>query len=510
MRVKSSLLFATGLLCTAPLLIGAKNPAASPADMTERQLIEAADRSEDDLAAACRSLVYTDELERRRADPGSRGLAARRRGVCAWHSKRYADAVRELQVAESVFGPDDPAKLRGATDLMLMLSASELKDWPAMERHALHVAKRNDAGEFADLDFDLWRFFLFAMPPAERGRIAIAFARTPAFGELETRVRGLMAHQAVKPALAAGDQRLALKLATFEPDPTGLVRMLIDRSYTPIWPQLAAHVGPKLGKELTANLTKAESELAATPDDLQKLGTVVRAQLFLNRPAEAVAIADRASRATDAFTDPDEHFGWLIDAEVMALDMLGQTKDGGELYNQLVAAGPEDGRGWMVNFAINRADRLIRHGRWAEALPAAELAVTIAAEYGSLYAKEVAAVDRYCAAVKLDPKRTELAAWWAEIEAGRLANIGSAVQAAKCKGDDAAAKSFFRDGLSNADSRAQALMLMQTPDVSSYRDEGNMFAEPRLLFLADPALMALFNRYGRILPEALTPSAYRP
>lgn len=509
MRVKNSLLFATGLLCTAPLLIGAKNPAASAADMTDQQLIEAAESGGGDGAAVCRTLVYTDELELRRADAGSRGLASRRRGICAWHNERYADAVRELELAESLFGPGDPAKLRGAIDLMLLLSTSELKDWPAVERHALHVAKRNDAGEFADLDVDLWRFFMFAVPPAERGRIAIAFARTPAFDELETRVRSLMAHQAVKPALAAGDQRLALKLATSEPDPTGLVRMLIDRSYTQIWPQLAAHVGPKLGKELTANLAKAESELAAAPDDLQKLGAVVRAQLFLNRPAEAVAIADRASRATDAFTDPDEHFGWLIDAEVMALDMLGQTEDGDELYNQLVAAGPEDGRGWMVNFAINLADRLIRHGRWAEALPTAELAVTVAAEYGSPYAKEVAAVDRYCAAIKLDPQRAELAAWWDEIEAGRLANIGAAIQAAKCKGDDGVAKRFYRDGLTSPDSRDQALMLIQTQDVSSYRDEGNMFAEPRLLFLADPALMALFNRYGRILPEALTPSAYR-
>jgi hypothetical protein len=167
---------------------------------------------------------------------------------------------------------------------------------------------------------------------------------------------------------------------------------------------------------------------------------------------------------------------------------------------------PDKGeRGWVVNFAINRADRLVGQGRWKEALPAAEWAVKVAERHGSAYAREVAAVDRYCAAIKLDPARAELPAWLAQIAQNAKDNIGAAIQAAQCKGDTAAARKFIREGLLDLKTRPSTLRALQPAAFALYRDEANMFAEPRLLLEGDAALKALFRKHGRELPANLLP-----
>ena len=507
MRIACKLLLVATALISGPLLAQQKTTPVDLAALTNEQLNEKVRASGTDVQSVCRSVVYSDELARRRPVNAMVGFAAYRRGLCAWHSKRSTDALREFEFAEGLNGSKVSKETRAELEFMLVVSAVRTENWAALEEHALHMTGRDDPQEFAGFKDDLWQYVLFKAPLASRGKIALAFVRARSFGKLKETLQSLLADQAVKPALAESDAALAFALATREPSPYSMVSMLIDRDYAPLWPQLEAKAGPELGKELAANLTQAERDLAAAPGDLEKLTAVVQAQLWLNQPAAALALAQKIDHSPAAFATKGEHFGWLINVEVKALDLLGRSGEADGLFDQLAALDPEtENRDWLVNFVINRADRLVGQGRWALALPASQLAVAVAAKHGSAYAREDSAASRYCAGIKLDAQRAELVSWWSEVEAGRLANIGSAVQAAQCKGDDGAARRFLREGLENEDAREQVLRLLQTRAVDFYRDEGNMFIEPRLLLQSDPALMALFHKYGRELPKEFEPT----
>lgn len=345
-----------------------------------------------------------------------------------------------------------------------------------------------------------------ALAKAERAdAVGFAFARASAFSSLPADMQQLVAYRSAAPLIDMGERDLALKLIGILTEPSSYMRMLIDRQFAPVWPEMEARAGPHMANVLSANVARREAAMKADPGNRRALGDMVQALVYAHRYQEAVDLAGKVDISPQGLTGLQEGDGWALNAMVHALDSLGRRAEADAVFDKLASVPADPGRGWMVNFTINRAERLVGEMRWKEAMPAAELAVATAARHGSPYAKEVAAVDRLCAAHGLDPKR-DLHDWWTEIDRNWKDNIGAAVQGAICLGDRTTARRYFIDALNDPEKRREAILLLQVKEADMMRDTAFGLEDPRTIMEADPTLRELFNHYGRDLPAPLLPS----
>lgn len=388
---------------------------------------------------------------------------------------------------------------------MVLTAAALEKNTAAIERHMAHISQRNLPAEFSSAYVELWQFALRQLSQDAAGQVALGFVRAGNFAVLPEDLQRNFSSRAVRPALKAGDNKLAVELSTRFTNPYSMIGELIDRDYEAIWPELAEAAGPHMAKVLAAQVEESRQAADGAPGDREKLSDLVAALVMSGQFAEAIKAAAKVDHSPRAARSYVQHDAWAINYETGALDRLGRTKEADALFDRIATLAPGKERGWVVNFAINRADRLLGMSRWAEALPAAELAVKVATDHGSAYAKEDAAATRFCAAYKLDPARSELAVWWTQVEAGWKDNVGGAVVAAQCKGDLATARRFLRDGLEDPNQRNTVLRLLQPVGFDLYRDAPGVFDQPGKLIEDDPELAALFEKYGRKLPAELLP-----
>lgn len=478
------------------------------AKMSEEQLWAAVDKAAQDEQVYCTVAPFYAELARRNPVAGIDAGKAFFEGACALGNREYDRALERLSVAEGLFPVGADVEIRRTIDYMAMLAASGARDRSAFTEHVGHVATRDDPAEFAALNDEAWSWAFRFEPDEWTESAALVFARAASFDQLPEKTRWAVENKAIRPALQAGDIDLAVKLATTRPNPSNLVKLLIDRRYEAIWPQLESAAGSNLSMVLRRYLAEAVAQRAAAPRDPLKLYQLVLAKLWLGDFAGAVSDAAVIERTPKGLAKIVEDEAWTLDSAVNAYDGLGQPAEADAIFNGLADLNTE-GRDWVVNFAINRANRLVRHGRWEEALPTTERAVVVAAQFGSPYAKEAAAADRYCAAVKLDPTRPELDTWWEAIAANFKDNLASAIMGAQCKGDNETARRFLRERLGDERTRSAAIKILQPSEVVLFYDERNRIADPRMLLDDDPALRQLFLSHGRDLPEHLWPHATR-
>ena len=456
----------------------------------------------------CRRAAILGELAHRRAS--ARILATHKflDGVCGLMTGNPKTALADFNNAEELFPKDIDIALRQRTDLLAAISAIRANDGNSFAKHVGHIANRDDPDEFAALDGQVWPPLFRAAPKESAQNSALALASSTAFKKLPQETANSVRYWAILPALKAGETGLAARLATVEPDPFDLVEWLIDRSYSRIWRELEVAAGPQLGRALSDDLAAAVAAVNAAPDDRKALSHLIRARLWNGDATGAIAAGAAIDRSIEGLTKIGEDEGWALDSLVSAYDVLGQNGAGDAIYDGLAKQNVDERR-WLANFVINRADRLVGQGRWREALPAAELAVTVAARHGTAYAREVAAVDRYCAAIGTESARAELAQWWSAIAANWRDNVAAAVQAAQCKGDPASARDFIRHGLEGENTRSTVIKLLQPQAIDYFRDTRNLREEPRLLLDGDPALKMLFLKFGREMPATLLPRGGR-
>lgn len=509
--VRSVLAFAAALL-----LVGADSPepAAIPtagqlAAMSMEELGRRTDAMRDRETTPqfwCELAAYVGEASRRRPDKEINGVAAIAAGFCARGQEKYSDALGHWARAEKILGNDGQPDQRIEIEALLLHSAVMGRDKAAFAEHLAHVAKRGWPDEYRKANFELWRYGLQMIGPEAAGPIALTFARSGAFYSLPDDLRATIGWWAVKPAIAAGDVDLAGRMATLVPDPLSAKNMLIDRDFALIWPMLEAAAGPRFKSIREAAVTEARQRSEADPDNGERRSDLIIALANNGTPALGLAVAAKTDHMPDAELRWSESDGWVINAEVRALDSLGRRAEADRLMDRLGTLSPDDQRGWVVSFAINRSTRLVSQGRWAEALPAAELAIKVAADHGNPYSQQLAAYARFCAAANLNPRNPDLAGWWTAIEANWSEGVEVAVGAALCKGDRTAAERIIRLGLANPDTRAFVLSMLQPAGFSFDRPDPNGPPDPRILLDGNPNLRALFLKYGRDLPAKLMPN----
>lgn len=501
-----------GLAATALPLVPLATPAraATPAEkiaaMDDAALFDRFGKEVVKLGkpAVCEAVPYTDEMARRRPAQRLMAIAALLRSNCALFQDRYPDALREGEEAEGLGFGRDGDELRVLVDFLAMQAALRAGNGDAYAEHLGHVAARGNAAEFAGLQRPAIIVGLRTAAIGNQDRAVLALARSPAFPSLTPDMRGPVAAKALRPALAAGDTAVADMLVGELRFPKTALDMLVDRDYENGWPMLARRVGPHAQTILLQSVEAATADLAKAPEDHTVLSRLVDALVDAGRFDEAIAAAQRIDHTDKGLRKAGEYDGWIINAEVRALDALGRTAEADALFDRLTAL-PWRERGWMVNFVINRAERLVRHGAWDRAVLAAALATEVANAQGSPYARLSASAQRLCAMHHAQPDqdqrllREAIYAHWRD-------SVDAAVQAAQCLGDDAAGRQFLKDGLADAKMRSYVLALLQPEGVDIVSDSASTAPHARELMDADADLRAAYDRAGRDLLEDLRPA----
>lgn len=457
------------------------------------------------ISFACGIVPFAEELQKRHPANLLETYVAYYDGLCLMSSAKPAEALAKAERAEDIMPLDKGAQLGPGLDLLAFQAAMASNNMEAASKHAVHIAERDNPAEFARQDMRQYRFVMGRAKKEQADAVGFAFARASAFSSLPADMQQLVAYRSAAPLIDMGERDLALKLIGILTEPSSYMRMLIDRQFAPVWPEMEARAGPHMANVLSANVARREAAMKADPGNRRALGDMVQALVYAHRYQEAVDLAGKVDISPQGLTGLQEGDGWALNAMVHALDSLGRRAEADAVFDKLASVPADPGRGWMVNFTINRAERLVGEMRWKEAMPAAELAVATAARHGSPYAKEVAAVDRLCAAHGLDPKR-DLHDWWTEIDRNWKDNIGAAVQGAICLGDRTTARRYFIDALNDPEKRREAILLLQVKEADMMRDTAFGLEDPRTIMEADPTLRELFNHYGRDLPAPLLPS----
>lgn len=454
--------------------------------------------------SVCEAVPYTDEMARRRPAQRLMAIAALLRSNCALFQDRYPDALREGEEAEGLGFGRDGDELRVLVDFLAMQAALRAGNGDAYAEHLGHIAARGNAAEFAGLQRPAVFVALRTAAIGNQDRAVLALARSPAFPSLTPEMRGSVAATALRPALAAGDSAVAEMLVGQLRDAEPTLGMLVDRDYESGWPMLARRVGPHAQTMLLQGVETATADLSKAPEDRTLLSRLVDALVDAGRFDEAIAAAQRIDHTDKGLRKAGEYDGWIINAEVRALDALGRTAEADALFDRLTAL-PWRERGWMVNFVINNAGRLVRHGAWDRAMLAAALATEVANAQGSPYARLSASALRLCATHHAQPGQDQRLLREAVYAHWRDA-VTATVRAAQCLGDETAARQFLKDGLADPKMRTDVLTLLQPEDTAIVPDPARTLPRARELMDADADLRAAYDRAGRDLPEDLRPA----
>lgn len=479
------------------------------AAMSDEALVSKIKSIESDVTSRpdwCTMTAYSAEVARRQPVQQNLAIAAFAAGNCDFVNEQFANAIANLTRAEQLFGSETSLAKRAYMDSTILIAAARSNDNGAFATHIKHIADRDWPDEYARANPGLWLYGMQIAGEREAERIAFAFARSKSFGALPEEVRSLIAPRAVRPAIAAGQTDLALSMAIAFPDPENVRRMLIDRDFEVLWPQLDNAAGPRLKPLRKAAVDYARQRFDADNENRELRAALADALLKNGDYAEVLKLTDAVDTSPGADRSYSLDDGWLLNYRATALDALGRRTEADAAMDRVGLLSSAGNRGWVVNFAINRAFRLVDQGRWREALPAAELAMQVAQDNGSAFAKQIAGTARYCAAVKLDPTAARLKEDWAAIVAFAKDSIGSSVVAALCAGNLEAARAFLRDGLEDPDTRSTALGLVQPEGYALVLPFKSAVPDPSILLTQDPNLRAVFQKYGRQLPAHLLPN----
>ncbi len=457
-----------------------------------------------DLSQVCDGGPDLAALAERRVNPGIKGLSDLFLGICALQRRQSAEALTALgRVEAAISATPLLSDLEPLVDRFGMFAAADAKAWPELATYTVHIALRDRPNEFAELDEKLLFFTLRSLPQEDAERVISAFGSAASYTSLSIDLQQSFAFRAVGPALKTGDTAFAEKMAAKVTSPSNIRRMLIDRRYERIWSLLADRAGPNMAKVRDAAADERAAAFRARPADLQVGADAMLAANYAGRFAQAEVLAGELKLAQGKLDKYDEPEAWAINYYVSALDHLGRSTEADQWFDRLVAL-PMEGREWMVNFAINRAERLVAAGRWEDAFGAATYAVTVADKQGSPYARQVAEADRACAAWQFGQKQ-ELGTAWPRLKQNWKDNVGATIALALCTDRSAEAIAILKQGLADEDKRADTLEAMQGSRGDFLGDTVYPVGTVDSLLASDTELREALNRHGRLLPDELVP-----
>lgn len=339
----------------------------------------------------------------------------------------------------------------------------------------------------------------------ELDELAYELTDTTEFERLDPDLQGTFATAAIRHAVGAGDLSRIESLLQYDADPSSYLNMLSDRAYAAAWPQIEQRAGENLAVVADAFVRRTSEQLAEAPEDRDRLSRYAHALHFAGRYQEAVDVARNWRPERDNLGGLQEGDAWALNIEAYALDALGRREEADAVFDQL-ATLPADEHYWVVNFVINRAARLVGQGRWEEGLAATELARSVAAEYGSTYAKMLIARDRTCALQRLG--RADESVHEAEYLVEQFAESPPvAATGLLCVGKRPEVEQLLASALSDEVARNRLIYELQDPRFELFYTP-SVLPQVREVVFAEAALRDEAFRYIRLLPDRFLPISY--
>ena len=279
---------------------------------------------------------------------------------------------------------------------------------------------------------------------------------------------------------------------------------LTNRKYEKLWPELERAAGSNMTIVAEKNVRNALKHYEADKNNRNAFQRAVHALHFAGKFEEAITLAQTFDHKPDSILAMTEDDAWALNAEAYAFDALGKTSDAGRVFDLIVSIpySPEK-NGWLVNFAINRALRLVELGKWQQGYDAAVFAGTVAEKSGSSYAKMLVKQAKGCALVNLD-RRKEAAAIVDEMFVARKDAYAAAAAALLCLGDDDRAAKTVIDALDDKEGNGDMINDMQKKEFQIFYSRSALpRIRERLRERAD--VKARFEKVARDIPDAMMP-----
>lgn len=490
-------------LIGAPLAAQEASTVTAPnyASMSNAELRAAWDGLEEDAPACAVRLPILQEFARRHTGNVELERTTLNMGMwCAYEAKNYPSAYEQLLALEKADGEihselalhlatvegDDQAVLARARTMLL----SETAENQSRLVPALYWFARNDIENKTISD--------------NLRSVEAQVAASPALENFDPDLQQTYLISGVRIAAEGGDIALGEKLLEKVNRPDNLTPILASNKYADLWPAAEARAGASYATITAAFRAEALARRAAAPTNATTLNSAARALYQNGDFAELIELVDTGTQRPNLAETIVEDEAWALNLKAYALDALGRHEDADRVFDFLVGE-PLQAKGWSVNFAINRALRLVGHGRWNEGLAATELAKGIAEKSGTTYARMLVAGNFICALDALG-RSAEAQEHLDYIGANAAEHPHIAAAAFQCLGDDDRAEQLILDGLRDDEKREGLLGELQAVEFDLFYTS-TILPHPRDLLATHPALREEFFRHARLIPVQFYPAA---
>ena len=305
----------------------------------------------------------------------------------------------------------------------------------------------------------------------------------------------------VRTAVRAGRTDDALAAVTAIGGPGDMLSLYVDRRYAALWPRITEWAGPGLALQSRRYLEELRADWIAA-DDFETATPYARRVAGYRSHAAVVALFlpmfDRVG--------PDRVPGgvdFLAPIVARALAATGREAEGRALLTRVASALPKERTGRELNLSGAFITLDANAERWAAVLPAVGTFLARAEALGPTVNSSAIWTVRALQACALwkTGRRSEAEPVMAELLLGQAVNPASAGRVLLCRADAAALRTFVIARLEDEATRSWALAWVQP---SSGETSTALGRTDQLLLdglRRDPAVLAVANRVGRVLPQ---------
>lgn len=347
-------------------------------------------------------------------------------------------------------------------------------------------------------------FSLLANGENEGGfyRLVNEISTSPAIAALPKSYQQQLFVTALAHAAQAGETANVPVLLARVDAPNYYLTMLADRKYTAIWPAIEARAGDNLSRIAAEHVDQARRAQAARPEDPALFTQLVDVLYNHGAYEEVVSLTMARLAGRRALLVSEQNDAWWWNYQAFALDALGRRPEADRIFADLTRPRRNQ-EGWMVNFAINRTERLIGQGRWDRGLVALEMARAMTQYQDVPYARLLVARNRVCA-LKAVGRASRIESDIRLLQQSFTIDPVIAASGLLCLGMADAAETLLQQAIVQPGPRAIVGQAIQGPRFDP-RHLPNVFPDVGKFVLERPALKEAIMRYVRIIPERFAP-----
>ncbi len=428
----------------------------------------------------------------------AKGIVAGLRAAALVGLDRRAEAEKLISQYQE-FAPQDPFPLT------YIFAAGLLSDRLDFSADALDRMIARFPDVVRELDWDTVRYFLRNEPEGQAKRNEdrrIALARLGYGGDTE---RGYyLAENAVHLLVDRGDFAGASELLPYVKEPLPIENMLIQKRFSPLWPQIERLAGPHLANIRASYVAAVERQYSEEPENRQFLSDYVKALRRSGRLQDAIALRSKLPGTSAEMSKADEPTGWAVNNVALALFDAGHADEADQLF-ALLNEAPMPKEYWRVSMKINRLELLVTSGRFDKALPLIE---PTAQTKGSAYAEQLVRRLRYCTLSRLG-RKADAAKGLEELLAHASDAPGPTIDGLLCAGDIDKAEQVALAALNNPDAAKRQSFeedfVRQLQPHLLTSDDPSVWQGRWLELRARPTIAAAYHRLGRDMPEEFLP-----